>query len=846
MSRLQRGALLGLPLLFLLACGGSTDVKSVPPPNAGDGGVYTTADNTPTWDPAKGVLPLPNVLVTAAQPAFSLASEAPTATAPLDPLKSLRYVNTIEMAGKHAVAGLNAPIFMEFTRAIDPTTLAAGFKVYEIVPDPAGTENNPLGFTDVTALFSFKQLGADTATEGTNQVLAFPLLPLKPGTRYVYVVTSAVKDATTGLGVGRPLAFGFAGQATPLVDFATLVSPGVYKSLIPAFLTDAQATSLEGIRGNATSGGQILLSGYGKLLGDLVTAGKVANRDDVKVVGRFITTGAMATYTDPATPASLKPIDALLRAFATAGAAGNPFSALSKTWDNTVTAAAPIPSNTYYTAAGASAIPHSAVKNVVMGTFSSADLAVDPKQALALNHLAGTDLTTMPTPANAADATDTTYNVAPTGGAVAYGILCQRRMTASVPNQLVGFYNVPRTVNYLYFEPVTPKNGTSAPVLIYQHGITSYKETALAMANTACSLGYGVLAIDLPLHGSLARPGFTGSASDPLPGGATKGQAWGQDFMSLTSPLTGRTNVQQAAFNLHRLEYLARINSFGTALGGQGVVGPTPGATTSNVSYMGVSLGSIVGAYYLAGNTGLNGSGVYDNASIAGSMRALLSVPGGRIAYLLKDSVAFGGSVKAGVTAGVTASLTSAGLTPGTPAFVAAFNRTYQSTFHLLQCAVDPTDPATMGHPGLSSPTGTVASRFSGRLLMQEALNDAVIPNAATRYFATSFAGWNVAGGDFAPGFKQVQYSTTSPTPHTSTNGVVAAFMTKLGAPAAAPTSTTPVEGYFQFDQTGISHGFILDWAGSATNAGLGQKQLAYWLGAGGASIVVDPTTPGF
>lgn len=839
MSRLQRGALLGLPILFLLACGGSTDVKSVPPPNAGDTGNYTTADNTPTFDPAKGVLPLPNVLATAAQPAFNLATEAPTATTPLNPLNALRYVNTVEVAGKHAVAGINAPIFMEFTRAVDPATLAAGFKVYEIVPDAGtGLENNPLGFTDVTALFSFKQLGADATTEGANQVLAFPLLPLKPATRYVYVVTSAVKDSVTHLGVGRPLAFGFAAQATPLVDFANQVSPGVYKSLIPAFLSDAQATALEGIRGNVTASGQIALSGYGKLVGDLVTAGKVANRDDVKVVGRFITTGAVATYTDPANPATAKPVDALLKAFATAGAAGNPFTAAAKTWDNTVTAAAPVPAATFYTALGAAAVPHGSVKNVVTGSFSSADLAVDPQRALVVNDLAGTDATTMNN-----TGTNSTYNVVPTGGAVAYGMLVQKRSSAGTGSLLQGFYNVPRTVNFIYFEPTAPLNTTTSPTVIFQHGITGQKENALAMANTACALGYGVIAIDLPMHGSLARPGLTGNGSDPLGGGATKGQAWGQDFMSLTSPLTGRTNIQQAAFHLFRLEYLMRTGAMATALGGQAVTGPTPGAT-GNMTYAGQSLGSIVGAYYLAGTTSLNGSGVYDAASIQASMKGFLSVPGSRIAYLLKDSGAFGASVKAGVTAGVNASLVAAGLTPGTPAYIAAFNRTYQSTFHLLQSVVDPADPATMGHPGLAGTAGR--SRFDGRLAVQEALNDAVIPNAATRYFATSFAGWNVVGTDFAPGFKQIQYSTTSPTPHTATNGVVAAFMTKLGAPAAAPTSATPVEGYFQFDQAGISHSFLLDFAGSPANAALGQKQLAYFLGAGGNSVVVDPTATGF
>ncbi len=856
MSRLQRGALLGLPLLLLLGCGGSTDVRSVPPPNSGDAGTYTTAENTPTFDPANGVLPLPNVLATAATPAFNLATEAPTSTTPLNPLNSLRFVNTIEVAGKHAVAGINAPIFMEFTRAVDATTLAAGFKIYEITPDSNGvTENNPLTFTDITPLFTFKVLGADTATEGTNQVLAFPKLPLKPGTRYVYVVTSALKDSVTHLGVGRPLAFGFAAQATPLVDFNTLVSPGVYKSLVPGFLTDASATALEGIRGNVTSSGQIALSGYGKTVGDLVTAGKALSREDVKVIGRFITTGAVGTYTDPANPATLKPIDALLKAFATAGAAGNPFTAAAKNWNNTVTANAPIPGATYYAAAGASAVPHGSVKNVVSGSFNSGDLAVDPYRALAVNDLAGTDASTMNN-----TGTNSTYNVAFTGatGPVAFGMLVQKRSSAGTGSLLQGFYNVPRTVNFLYFEPLTPA-GATVPMVIFQHGITRQKEDALAMANTACALGYGVIAIDQPMHGTLARPNLTGNGTDPLAPGVTKGMIWGQDFMSLSSPLTGRTNIQQAAFNLFRMEYLMRTGAMATALGGQGVVGPTPGAT-GNITYVSQSLGSIVGCYFLAGTTNVNpGTGVYDAASIASSPKGFLSVPGGRIAYLLKDSGSFGGSVKAGVTAGVNALLTNPpySLTPGTPAYIAAFNRNYQSTFVLLQAVVDPVDSATMGHPALTGIAGAGAlSRLSGRLAIHEASSttfdangvptngDLTIPNAATRYLATSFAGWNgISPVDFAPGFKQIQYATT----HTATNGVVTPFMTKFGAPAAAPSSSTPTEGYFQFDLPNITHGFLLDWANQPANTALAQKQLGYFLGAGGGgSIVVDPTAAGF
>ena len=50
-----------------------------------------------------------------------------------------------------------------------------------------------------------------------------------------------------------------------------------------------------------------------------------------------------------------------------------------------------------------------------------------------------------------------------------------------------------------------------------------------------------------------------------------------------------------------------------------------------------------------------------------------------------------------------------------------------------------------------------------------------------------------------------------------------------------------PKEGYFQFDQTGVGHAFILNPA-NPVSITLGQRQLLYWLGTG---LVVDPTQQG-
>jgi len=142
-------------------------------------------------------------------------------------------------------------------------------------------------------------------------------------------------------------------------------------------------------------------------------------------------------------------------------------------------------------------------------------------------------------------------------------------------------------------------------------------------------------------------------------------------------------------------------------------------------------------------------------------------------------------------------------------------------------------------------------SRLSGRLGVQEAVGDIVIPNYTTRYFGQALGGRTLFGYDFAPGFAQLAYSTSA----SHVAGLPAAFMAgatpntvKSGAAATSPVATTPKEGYFQFDQTGIDHGFLLD-SSTPANTAASQKQMLFFLGgpnlgAGpgvGANIVVDP-----
>lgn len=812
MSRFQRGALLGLPLILLLGCGGSTDVKSVPPPNAGD--TSATSGTFPMFDASAGIVPLPNILATATarDPLTGTLNSADPVTraanTPMTPPEALAYVHYRETGAVNAVSGLNAPIYIRFSAPVDPASLAGHVKVFQLAADAATggqTENNALGFTDVTALFSVSYKA------GTTDLFLFPNFPLTPGTKYGYFVTNGVLDAATG----NP-------TITPL-QMQAMKSPVPITGLL---------AGLEPIRANKVSGPNILLRGYRQFMDDAIAATAqtgLTSLGEITLLGRFITSIAGFTLPDPVgAPTTRVPVESTLRQFA----AGATLGGLSgKTWSNAVSgfspatlmikgATAPLPSPDNYwkavTGNNAATAPAS-VGLVALGTLASGDLSIDPVVAKA----------------NAA-----TMNLTGTTGAwnPAAGVAQAFRNGGGV---LTGYYHTDRTLNFVYIAPdpgTVARPGNGYPLVVYQHGITSQKETIIALAGTLTAQGYALIAIDLPLHGQNQVPGHT------------TGTQWGQDFMAIGAPLAGRTNLQQAVVNLTRLELVVKTGGLSTSLAGNGLGTSTPDITTSpsNIKFVGVSLGAITGAYYLASNTTLTaGVPPYTQSSLNNDMKGFLNNPGARIAYLIQNSPAFGPTVDAGLAA--------VGIVKNSP--------TYHQFFQVTQTILDPADPATLTSPLAAG----LPSRLSGRVTIQEATStafdangvptngDLVITNPYTRYFGSALGGRGVLGGAGAavgPNFGQLAYTAGG----TYLGGAAAHAAGVVGTPfmfsslapvtpkvANAATSVadpSPKEGYFQFDQANIGHAFILNPANSLAIA-LGQRQLVFWLGTG---LVVDPT----
>ena len=762
----------GMSLLAILACTGGGDSKA-PLPDSGTAVMPSTT--TPVFDPSTGKVPLPNILATATA-ADPLAGRA--ANTPMTPPEALSYVNWYEVGKTNAVAGMNAPVYIQFSAPVDATTVtAANIKVFQITPDAAGTENSALGFADISAMFTYQY------TAGGTDLFLFPNFPLLPGTRYLYVVTDRVKDAA-----GKPI------SSAPFFEALKSTTPlaGSFAALEPIranVLADPAQP-----QNNQTN--PIKLSGYAKVMDNLITASAtttVTSRANITLLGRFITSGAGFIVPNPAAPTAMMPVDAAIRAFA----AGAPLGGLSgKTWTNTIAPSSTFdrggtnPSPDAYWAAvlGTGATAPATIGTVVLGTYNSANLSIDPVVAAA----------------NAA-----TMDLSAVTGAFnpAAGVLKPFRNGTGV---LTGYYHTTRAVPFVYIAPAGAAPTGGWPLVIYQHGITSRKETVLAVAQTLTTIGMAVVAVDLPLHNSLAVTGHTTPDS------------WGQDFMAIGAPLATRSNIQQAAFNLHRLELTVATGGFA----GLGAAAPS---LSTKPKFVGISLGSIVGTYYLAGNTTLAASvPPYTQTSLNSDMKGYLSVPGGRTAYLIQNSPAFGPTVDNGLAA--------VGIAKNTP--------TYHQFFQVTQSVVDPADPATMTTPLAAG----LPSRLSNRVVIQEALGDQVISNAYTRYLGNALGGREIlgaAGASVAPGFKQLAYTAGGTPAHAA--GVVSQFMLTLSGGTPAPkvanaavigSATTPTEGYFQFDQTGISHGSLLD-PSNMTNLLLVQKQMRYFLMLG---IVVDPT----
>jgi pimeloyl-ACP methyl ester carboxylesterase len=247
--------------------------------------------------------------------------------------------------------------------------------------------------------------------------------------------------------------------------------------------------------------------------------------------------------------------------------------------------------------------------------------------------------------------------------------------------------------------------------VIFQHGITRNRTDMFAIAGTLAAQGYAVIAMDLPLHGitDTSNPFYMGnplyanletqertfdldlsnnSTGAAGPDGAIDPS--GSYFINLTSLLTSRDNLRQGEVDLlqlaHAIPSMDYVFPYGSGI--QSFDG-------SKISFVGQSLGSIVGTVFLANDPTVQ--------------VGVLSVPGGGIARLLDASPSYGPRIHAGLAA--------AGIVQGTPS--------YDAYFAATQTVIESGDPINFA-------AGTAGKRILVHEVIGggDVLPDQVIPNS--------------------------------------------------------------------------------------------------------------------
>ncbi|MGN5290004.1 VolA/Pla-1 family phospholipase [Aeromonas sp. 11P] len=273
-------------------------------------------------------------------------------------------------------------------------------------------------------------------------------------------------------------------------------------------------------------------------------------------------------------------------------------------------------------------------------------------------------------------------------------------------------------------------------VIIYQHGVTSIKENAYALAlgqigaGATASKSVAVVVIDHPLHGErgYALSGSTDTVTtseNPTP------------YLNLGYLTVARDNLKQSVADLLGLRLavgLANAKGLGGQLGGAGL----------KVHFLGHSLGAITGANLLAVANQTTGSAQAD--ALFKFDTGGLAMPGGGIAPLLLNSPSFGPTIKMSVLTSGSPEL-KAGFTAYAPncktaaatcfvneflpsldaATLAGAASTLQSYTFAAQSVLDSADPINLGS-GVAKSLPLFATEIVGDGALS--LPDQVIPNS--------------------------------------------------------------------------------------------------------------------
>ncbi|CAM2065564.1 Ig-like domain-containing protein [Sulfidibacter corallicola] len=350
----------------------------------------------------------------------------------------------------------------------------------------------------------------------------------------------------------------------------------------------------------------------------------------------------------------------------------------------TPTVDVPLPSgeavDQFFQSMGLGAVPHEAIGSMYKGTFSSTNYIAHP--------LAG--------PFVAASA----------------------EQAAQLPDVNEG-EPLPISANAVSFWAALPAGAQGpVPTVIFQHGLGRSKEDMFAIANSLCGSGFGVIGIDMVLHGERTMDFLDNETGAILPEGDGIPDPSGSNFINLGNPRMTRDNAKQGLSDQLNLAQMVKTGQ--TDFNGDG----TADLSTSFV-YLGQSLGALFGSVF---------STLEEDLSVA-----VLNVPGARLGSLLPNSPILSPSINAGLAAN--------GIQTG--------SAEYNLFWLIFQTVLDDADPMNYAPHLLNG--GLKESGTATQVLLQEAFEDQVIPNSATQDLTRAMGIPQVNASWVYPGHPQVE-----------------------------------------------------------------------------------------
>lgn len=294
-----------------------------------------------------------------------------------------------------------------------------------------------------------------------------------------------------------------------------------------------------------------------------------------------------------------------------------------------------------------------------------------------------------------------------------------------------------RWVPFTMTIPDSAEPGVPVPVVIFGHAICTERRFVLAVADALSKRGFAVIGIDLPYHGSRTHCAWNGPICFPDPlsdsgemlcpspcaSGSTCGkdgqcrddsgiimelskwpvipmfQASGAAFIELDTIAGTMGHFRQAVIDLAALSRVLRKGTWKAHVGYD--------LDTSNLGYLGQSLGGILGSTFVAVDHSVR--------------RAVLNVPGGNLVPMFQDSLYFG--------AHIDAFLDREKIDKGT--------EDYDRFLLVARWFMDAVDPINVAPYLTTRPLPGSDATTNGRpVMIQMATLDFIIPNTSTKHLA--------------------------------------------------------------------------------------------------------------